>query len=127
MRPSCQQASKPPIVTMGDVAELLGAELAALANAVHHLQVVISPLIIEAAARNPSHLHELQDFDHIAQKLGNIGKFLTSLSTHVPAHWRVDPTTASQALTLSRLSSHLGFAADSDGSANHTSGDFEMF
>ncbi|MGP0060103.1 MAG: hypothetical protein ACLPID_12540 [Beijerinckiaceae bacterium] len=127
MRPSRSEASDTSIVTMGDVAERLGVELASLAQAVHHLQGLISPLILEAAARNPSHLHDLQEFDHIVQKLGNLGIFLTTLSTHVPAEWRVDPTTASQVVTLSRLSSHLGFANDSKTAANHASGDFELF
>jgi hypothetical protein len=112
---------------MGDVAQRLGLELSALAQAVHHLQGLISPLILEAAARNPSHLHEMQDFDHIVQKLGNLGNFLTTLATHVPAQWCVDPTMASQVVTLSRLSSHLGFANDSEAAANHAAGDFELF
>ena len=127
MRHSGCEASNSSIVTMGDVAERLGMELSSLAQAVHHLQGLISPLIIEAVARNPSHLHDLQEFDHVVQKLGNLGIFLTTLSTHVPAYWCVDPTTASQVVTLSRLSSHLSFANESEAAANHAAGDFELF
>ena len=127
MRPSLRESSASPIVTMGEVAERIGHELSALAEAVHHLQGLISPLILEAAGRNPSHLHELQDFDHIAQKLGNLGSFVMTLAAHVPSHWLVDPTTASQVVTLSGLSSRLGFTDGVDADSAHASGDFELF
>jgi hypothetical protein len=127
MRPSSRQISTTEITTMGDVAERIGLELAALGQAVHHLQGLISPLILEAAGRNPSHLHELQDFDHISQKLANLGNFVTALAAHVPDHWYVDATMASQVITLSDLSSRLGFAGRDEAGADHVPGDFELF
>jgi hypothetical protein len=127
MRPSCSEASSSPIVTMSDVAERLGQEISTIAHAVQHLQGLMSPLIYEAAARTPAHLQEMQDFDHIAQKLSNLSNFLITLATHVPAHWCVDPTTAVQVVTLSQLSSRLGFANEPGAAEDHTPGDFELF
>lgn len=125
MRSPRREAIPSPTVTMGEVAARIGVELASLADAVHHLQGLISPLIIEAAAREPAHLQELQDFDHIAQKLANLGNFVMTLATHVPGDWHVDPTAASQVVTLSDLSSRLGFADAA--AADHAAGDFELF
>jgi hypothetical protein len=126
MQPSRCETPAAPIVTAGEVTERVGDELLALADAMYRLQCLISPLILEAAARNPAHLHELQDIDHIAQKLGNLGNFVTTLAAHMPSHWHVDPTTASQVVTLSDLSSRLSFA--NEGAANdHHAGDFELF
>jgi hypothetical protein len=127
MQPVRVQSSGSPTVTMVEVNERIGQELAALAEAVRHLQNVISPLLLEAAGRNPSHLHELQDFDHIAQKIDNLGNFVTTLATHVPTNWLVDPSTASQVVTLSDLSSRLSFAAPNETDAGHVPGDFELF
>ncbi len=125
-----QTARKPApasTVTLADVNERIGEELAALAAEMRHLQNLISPLILEAAARNPSHLQELQELDHIAQKLGNLGDFVTTLAAHTPSHWLVDPSTASHAMTLSKLSSRLSFADETDSVASHDPGDFELF
>ena len=124
---SARKPSAAPTVTLAEVNARIGEELAALAEAVRHLQNVISPLILEAAARNPSHLQELQEFDHIAQKLSNLGDFVTTLAAHTPSHWLVDPSTASQAVTLSKLSSRLSFAEEADSVASHDPGDFELF
>ncbi len=67
-------------MAMSDVADRMGNELAELAAAIHRLQVLISPLLNEAALRNPVHLQELQDIDHIYQKVGNLAEFLAALA-----------------------------------------------
>lgn len=82
--------------------------------------------MIEAAARNPAHLRELQDFDHISQKLKNLADFLGALALILPDHWRLDPSVAAKVLTLADLSNHLTFADASEGET-HTPGDFELF
>jgi hypothetical protein len=127
MRPFKRQASDDETLAMGDVTKRIGRELTALAQSVHHLQGLISPLILEAAARNPAHLQELQDFDHIAQKLGNLSDFLAALAQDVPDHWQVDPTAASKVITLSDLSSRLGLGEGHGSIAGDSSGDLELF
>ncbi len=72
------------------------------------------------------HLRELQDFDHISQKLKNLADFLGALALILPDHWRLNPSLATNVLTLADLSQHLSFAEKS-GEASHEPGDFELF
>lgn len=124
--PHCKSAGA-SAVAMRDVADRIGNELAELAVAIHRLQVLISPLLNEAALRNPTHLQELQDIDHIYQKVGNLAEFLAALALILPEQWVLDPRTASQAITLSALSARLGFAPNSAYVADHPSGDCDFF
>ncbi len=121
------ELAEPSTVAMRDVADRIGNELAELAVAIHRLQVLISPLLSEAALRNPVHLQELQDIDHIYQKVGNLGEFLAALALILPQQWVLDPSTASQVITLSALASRLGFAAEEAYMAAEPSGDCEFF
>ena len=121
------ESAEPSTVAMSDVVDRIGNELAELAVAIHRLQVLISPLLNEAALRNPVHLQELQDIDHIYQKIGNLAEFLAALALILPQQWVLDPSTASQVITLSALASRLGFAAEDAYATEHSSGDFEMF
>ena len=58
----------------------VGEALEDVGESVHRLQSLIAPMVLEAAARNPAHLRELQDFDHICQKLKNLADFLGALA-----------------------------------------------
>ena len=124
--PLCESA-EPTTVAMSDVADRIGNELAELAVAIHRLQVLISPLLNEAALRNPVHLQELQDIDHIYQKVGNLAEFLAALALILPQQWLLDPSTASQVITLSALASRLGFAAEAPYVPEQLSGDCDFF
>jgi len=114
-------------MAMRDVADRIGNELAELAGAIHRLQVLISPLLNEAALRNPVHLQELQDIDHIYQKVGNLAEFLAALALTLPKDWVLDPSIASQAITLSALASRLGFAENAEPAGKPLSGDCDFF
>lgn len=117
----------PSTIAMSDVADRIGNELAELAGAIHRLQVLISPLLNEAALRNPVHLQELQDIDHIYQKVGNLAEFLAALALILPQQWVLDPSVASQVITLSALASRLGLAGDGTLMPDHPTGDCEFF
>lgn len=117
----------PSTIGMREVADRIGNELAELAAAIHGLQVVISPLLNEAALRNPTHLQELQDIDHIYQKVGNLAEFLAALALILPRQWMLDPSTASQVITLSALASRLGLASENAPAQGHPSGDCDFF
>jgi hypothetical protein len=113
-------------VPIADVTDRVGEALSEIGESVHRLQSLIAPLILEAAARNPVHLRELQDFDHISQKLKNLGDFLGALALALPDHWRLDPSVAAKVLTLAELEARLAFAEKSEGET-HAPGDFELF
>lgn len=114
-------------VAMRDVADRIGNELAELAAAIHNVQMLISPLLHDAAKTNPIHLHELQDLDHIYQKVGNLAEFLAALSLILPKQWILDPSTASQVITLSALASRLGLTSEIVMQAEQPAGDCEFF
>jgi hypothetical protein len=114
-------------VPISDVTDRVGDALSELCQSAERLQGLIAPLILKAAACNPSHLQELQDFDQICQKLGDIADFIAALALVLPEDWRLDPSVASRMITMSDLSSKLGFAEDADAARDHASGDFERF
>lgn len=122
-----REAQDTTTVAMRDVADRIGNELAELAVAIHNVQTLISPLLHDAAKSNPIHLHELQDLDHIYQKVGNLAEFLAALSLILPKQWVLDPSTASQVITLSALASRLGLTSDIAFDGEQPAGDCEFF
>ncbi len=115
------------MVPISDVTDRVGDALSELCQSIERLQGLIAPLILEAAARHPSHLQELQHLDQICQKLGNIADFVAALALVLPDDWRLDPSVASRVVTMSDLSSRLGFAAEVEAPRDHMAGDFELF
>ncbi len=126
MPPDAADCADRQTVPVADIADRVGEALEDVGEAVHRLQTLIAPLVLEAATRNPVHLRELQDFDHISQKLKNLADFLGALALILPDHWRLNPGLATNVLTLADLSAHLSFAEKS-GDASHEPGDFELF
>lgn len=120
-------STAPSSIGIREVADRVGNELADLAAAIHKLQVLISPLLKEAALRNPTHLQELQDIDHIYQKVGNLSEFLAALALILPQQWVLDPSTASRVITLSALASRLGLTAEEAEAQGHPAGDCDFF
>lgn len=114
-------------IAMSDVTDRIGNELAELAVAIHRLQVLISPLLNEAALADPAHLQELQDIDRIYQRVGNLGEFLAALSITLPEQWVLDPSTASRVITLSALATRLGLSESDKNAPEHPSGDCDFF
>lgn len=114
-------------VPISDVTDRVGDALSERCQSIERLQGWIAPLILEAAGRNPSHLQELQDLDHVCQKLGNIADFVAALALVLPDDWRLDPSVASRVVTMSDLSLRLGFAGEVEATRDHAPGDFELF
>jgi hypothetical protein len=114
-------------VPISDVTDRVGDALSELCQSIERLEGLIAPLLLEAAGRNPSHLQELQDLDHICQKLGNIADFVAALALVLPDDWRLDPSVASRVVTMSDLSSKLSFTGEAEAERDHTPGDFELF
>jgi hypothetical protein len=123
----CENAGPTTAMAMSDVTDRIGNELAELAVAIHRLQVLISPLLNEAALRDPAHLKELQDIDRIYQRVGNLAEFLAALSLTLPQQWVLDPSTASRVITLSALATRLGLAESDENAPEHDSGDCDFF
>jgi hypothetical protein len=114
-------------VPISDVTDRVGDALSELCRSIERLEGLIGPLLLEAAGRDPSHLQELQDLDHVCQKLGNIADFVAALALVLPDDWRLDPSVASRVVTMSDLSSRLGFTGEVEAKLDSTPGDFELF
>lgn len=114
-------------VPLAEVLGRAGDELAQLAWLLEHLQMLIRPLLQEAAQRDETILRHAQSFDHIGQKAAGLAGFLAALSLAAPPEWRVDPAPAAKIVPLAALSSRLGFADDADDSRSDGRGDCEFF
>ncbi len=113
-------------VPVTDVLSRAGHELAHLARLLDHLQILIAPLIQEAARRDPHFLRQMQNFDHIGQKVMGLADFLAALALAVPCDWLVDPATAARTVVLADLSSRLAFTDDAKDSCSTAWGDCEI-
>jgi CelD/BcsL family acetyltransferase involved in cellulose biosynthesis len=103
-------------------------ELSDLAVSLVEMQSLVSPLLSEAASQDPAYLREVQAFDHIRQKLSGLADFLAALVPTTPRHWALDPSAASEIVTLSELSARLRFHKDDRAAqASVASGDCELF
>jgi hypothetical protein len=88
----------------------------------------VGPLLTQLAAREGRHLYELQEFDHIEQRLRGLSDFLSVLSPELPDHWLLDPSYASSRVTLAALAMRLGSTPTNPYVEDEcASGDFEMF
>jgi hypothetical protein len=122
------EASSASNVPIADVLGRVGRELSHLAETMQQFQAVVSPLIIAAGRRDREFLHEVQDFDHIAQKLACLAAFLAALAPNTSSRWLIDPNLASQAVTLAALSSRLAGTPDADAeNGAWEPGDCELF
>jgi hypothetical protein len=95
------------------LAEVLGrvrCELAAVAQAIDHMQAEIGALTRQTAGTDPDYIRAMQEVDHSAQLLTGLADFLGAVAQMTPADWRLDPNAASEVVLLSELSARL--AAD---------------
>jgi hypothetical protein len=115
------------MVPMADVLSRAGHELAQLAWLLEQLQTRLSPLIQEAAERDPGDLRHMQSLDHAGQQAMGLAEFLAALALAAPCEWRIDPSAAAHQVLLADLSARLGFK-DSSNESRHTAwGECEFF
>jgi len=129
MKPLIETAPASSVVQIAHILTQVGGELSDVARAIEARLSSIGPLLTQLAARDGRHLYELQEFDHIEQKLRGLADFLSILAPELPEHWMLDPTYASSRVTLAALAVRLGSlpktSLDEEDAA--ASGDFEMF
>jgi hypothetical protein len=113
-------------VHMGDVLGRVGHELSHLARLLAHLEILLGPLIVEAAGRDAAVLRHMQGFDHIGQKVSGLADFLAALAPAASDQWTLDPTEAARVVTLADLASRLVFEEDQNACAT-AGGDCELF
>jgi hypothetical protein len=121
------EGSDPMQVPIGDVLNRAGHELVHLAWLLENLQSHILPFIQEAAACDANVLRQMQSFDQIGQIANCLSDFLAALALNAPRRWLVDPSAASQNVTLADLASRLGFTDEEKNSCSTAWGDCDLF
>ncbi len=115
------------LVPLSKVLRRAGHELVHLARLLDNLQAHIRPLLQEAAAHDANMLLQMQSFDHIDQAVQALGDFFTALARETPGPWLVDPAAAARGVSLSDLSSRLGFTGEEKSSCSVPRGEYEIF
>jgi hypothetical protein len=129
MKPLRDTTQASSVVQIAHVLTQVGGELSDVARAIEARLSSIGPLLTQLAARDGRHLYELQEFDHIEQRLRGLSDFLSVLAPELPEHWMLDPSYASSRVTLAALAVRLGSLPNSPSVQEDAaaSGDFEMF
>jgi len=86
-----------------DVARLIGA-----------LEDVVGDTIERASGAADVDVRELQQLDHIRQKIAGAAEFLSALTDNMPRDWMIDARGAASVITLAELAARLGNGGDED-------------
>jgi hypothetical protein len=113
---------------LSDVLARSAAELADLSDRTERLQDVMAELVRQCAALDDGATRDMQALDWIAQHLEGMASFLAELSKATAPGWRIDPTSALDALSLAELAHRLrGAPAVGAAAPMVASGDMELF
>jgi hypothetical protein len=118
----------PSLVAMDAILTRVGHEISHLATTMDQFQSLVSPLVVAAGRQDRAFLREVQNFDHIAQKLSCLAEYLLVLASETSHDWMVDPNLASEVVTLAALSDRLS-ASSPTGTAESAikEGECELF
>ncbi len=111
---------------IGDVLAKVGHELGQLSHHLGHIETLVGPLILQAARRDADLVRQIQDLDHIRQKVRALGDFLSRLARAAPDQCLVDASAAARAVSLADLAARLT-SKDDSGSRAGEEGEFELF
>ncbi|VTZ27653.1 conserved hypothetical protein [Methylocella tundrae] len=112
---------------MADVLDRVAYELSQLSGSLSHVETLVGPLILKAARRDAQLVRQIQDLDHIRQKMQALADFLAALALGAPDQCRVDAIAAARLINLADLAARLTFS-DADKAARQGEwGDCELF
>jgi hypothetical protein len=112
------------VMPISNVLHRIGLELADISRWLIHMQTIVSPLVSDTTSCDT--VHQIQNLDHMSQKLTALADFLSALAPETPAHWELDPTAATRVVTLSDLTSRL-LAIAEEPVTEVVSGECELF
>lgn len=118
---------EPVHVSLGDVLKQVSHELAQLSGRLGHIEHLVGPPILEAARRDPRFMRQIQDLDHIKQKIQALADFLTGLARFAPEQYRIDAGAAARGLTLAELAARVTLSEDSGGADDEERGELDLF
>jgi hypothetical protein len=99
-----ENANLQPIASMLD---RLSQELEAAVAVIHGLEDVVGHAISSAKTPGEIRITELQELDHVRQKIEGSAAFLRALLPALPEHWLVDPDEAAGTVGMSALARRL--------------------
>jgi hypothetical protein len=91
--------------------ERLGKELDTVVTMIHGLEDVVGHAISSAKSPHEIRIQELQEIDHVRQKIEGAAAFLKALTKTLPADWRIDAVAAAGNVGMSALARRLGGGA----------------
>jgi phosphoglycerate dehydrogenase-like enzyme len=112
---------------LGAVLARSAAELADLADRTERLQDVMAGLIRQCADLDVDATQDMQALDWIAQHLEGLASFLSALAKEAGPGWRIDPTSAFNALNLAELAHRLRGSPAANATPVLASGEMELF
>lgn len=113
--------------SMTDVLGRVGHELLQLSGSLGQLEALIGPLILQAARRDAHLVRQIQDLDHVRQKMQALAEFVAALAHVAPESCLVDTAAAARLVNLADLAVRLTFS-DGDRAAHEGElGDCELF
>lgn len=89
-----------------------GAELDAVVRMIHELEDVVGHAITTAKSTKELQIEELQQLDHVRQKIEGAAGFLNALTETLPEDWLVDASHAARSVAMSDLARRLGGTHD---------------
>jgi hypothetical protein len=84
-----------------------GSELDAVVQMIHELEDVVGHAITSAKSTQELQIAELQQLDHVRQKIEGAAGFLNALTSILPPEWLVDPSLAAGTVSMSDLARRL--------------------
>ena len=85
-----------------------GNELDAVVAMIHELEDVVGHAINTAKSTEELQIEELQQLDHVRQKIEGAAGFLNALTKILPHEWLIDAGHAARSVSMSDLARRLG-------------------
>ena len=106
--------SEHPLEPMASTLSRASRELRDVARLIGALEDVVGDTIERASGAADVDVRELQQLDHIRQKIAGAAEFLSALTDNMPRDWMIDARGAASVITPAELAARLGNGEDED-------------
>ncbi len=118
--------AEPLHAPMGELLARVGRELGQLSGRLGRVETLVAPLILAAARSDAQLVRQIQDLDHIRQKVEALADFLAALALVAPDQLLVDASAAARFVSLADLAARLTLSDDAGARAADW-GECELF
>jgi hypothetical protein len=103
-----------------------GLELDSVVQMIHELEDVVGHAICAARTTMELQIEELQQLDHVRQKIEGAARFLQDLTHHMPEDWLIDASHAVKGVSMGDLAHRLA-GGTGDAHEGPTAEVYELF